>query len=79
MVEECNILISYRFDYFLVMLNLKFNEFKYGKGFWKCYNFLLQDIEYIEVIQQIVLNIKVYYFLFIYNKSNIENIIDDEI
>lgn len=33
MVEECNILISYRFDYFLVMLNLKFNEFKYGKGF----------------------------------------------
>lgn len=79
MIEECNILISYRFDYFLVMLDLKFNEFKYGKGFWKFNSFFLQDIEYIEVIQQIVLNIKVYYFLFIYNKSNIENIIDEEI
>lgn len=79
MVEECNILTSYRSDHSPVMLNLKFNEFKHGKGLWKCYNSLLQDIEYIEAIQQIVSNKKAYYSLPIYNKSNIENITDGEI
>lgn len=38
MVEECNILTSYRSDHSPVMLNLKFNEFKHGKGLWKFNN-----------------------------------------
>lgn len=79
MVEECNILTSYRSDHSPVMLNLKFDEFKHSKGLWKFNNSLLQDIEYIEAIRQIVSNIKAYYSLPIYNKSNIENITDEEI
>lgn len=79
MIEECNILTSYRSDHSPVMLDLKFNEFKHGKGLWKFNSSFLQDIEYIEAIQQIVSNIKAYYSLPIYNKSNIENITDEEI
>lgn len=79
MIEECNILTSYRSDHSPVMLDLKFNEFKHGKGLWKYNSSFLQDIEYIEAIQQIVSNIKAYYSLPIYNKSNIENITDEEI
>lgn len=54
MVEECNILTCYRSDHMHspVMLNLKFNEFKHGKGLWKFNDSLLQDIEYLEAFNR---------------------------
>ena len=79
MVKECNILTSYKSDHSAIRLCLKLNEFKHGKGLWKFYNSLLYDIDYLEIINQIIKKITRDYALPVFNIENLENIPNAEI
>jgi hypothetical protein len=36
----------------IIILKLKFDDFKHGKGIWKHNNSLLKDLNYLEAIKQ---------------------------
>jgi len=70
---------SYQSDHSIVILTLKFNDFKHGKGLWKHNNMFLSDINYINTINDKIIEIKKQYMLPVYNTDNIETIPDQEI
>ena len=52
---------SYRSDHSMVILSIKLQEFKKGKGLWKFNNSLLYNKEYVEVVKKTISNIKQQY------------------
>ena len=70
---------SHRSDHSLVILNLSFQKFKPGRGLWKFNNSLLYDKEYIDLINEKILEIKKQYIIPVYNYQNIEQIDNREI
>ena len=60
-------------------MSLKLNEFRHGKGLWKFNNSLLQDTDYLELINNVIDNTKEQYAAFIYNRNNLNDIPDNEI
>lgn len=78
-VVNCDIGISYRSDHSMVTLEIKFFDIKTGKSLWKHNNSLLNDIEYINTINNKIKEIKQQYALPVYNLDNLDNIPDDEI
>ena len=67
------------FYHSIVILEIDFLEFKKGKPLWKHNNSLLQDIEYINLINDKITEIKTQYALPVYNMENIKNTPDNEI
>ena len=63
----------------MVILNISFNNFKHGKGLWKHNNSLLNDINYINTINDKIEEIKKQYALPVYDLNNIEHITNDEL
>ena len=57
-VQNCDILSSYKSDHSPVLLNLKCNDFKHGKGLWKFNNSLLKQQKYLDTINEVIKNIK---------------------
>lgn len=57
-VKSCDILCSYRSDHSAVMLNLHFSVFKHGKGLWKFNNALLNEPQFIKMINNHIKEIK---------------------
>ena len=52
-VKTSDIDFGYRSDHSFPKLVLKFNEFKHGKGLWKFNNALLNDPEFLNIINHI--------------------------
>ena len=78
-IHKCNIENSYRSDHSIIILNIAFNTFQKGRPLWKHNNSLLKEIEYLEVINKKIKEIKVQYAIPVYNIENIENIPNDKI
>ncbi|MEW8544166.1 MAG: endonuclease/exonuclease/phosphatase family protein, partial [Candidatus Thiodiazotropha sp.] len=78
-VNKCDIGISYRSDHSLVMLELSFQDIIKGKPLWKHNNSLLNDIDYINTINDKIKQVKQQYALPVYNLENIDNIPNEEI
>lgn len=78
-VKKCDILTSFRSDHSPIMLVLKLNEFKHGKGLWKFNNSLLNIPEYVQSINNHIDEIKKQYALPIYNRENILDLPDSKI
>ena len=78
-VKKCTIENSYRSDHSPVILGLCFNKFIKGKPLWKFNNSLLKDIEYLNIINKKIDEVKLQYSLPVYNFENLQNIPDSEI
>ena len=78
-VKTSDIDFGYRSDHSFPKLVLKFNEFKHGKGLWKYNNALLNDPEFLNIINQCILDTKIQCCAPVYNYENIGNIPEDEI
>ena len=57
LVENCMIKPGYRSDHSIVLLELKFNPFKRGRGLWKFNNNLLTDKEYVLKVKETIQSI----------------------
>lgn len=79
MVQESDILSSYKSDHSPVLLTLKIGNFTHGKGLWKFNNSLLHDSDYIKTINTIIMKIKENYALPVYSRNGISTISDSEI
>ena len=73
-LRNCDIDISYRSDHSIIVLELQFSYQKHGKGYWKFNNSLLNDIEYVNLINKKINNVILQYSLPVYNRENIINI-----
>ena len=74
LLRNCDIDISYRSDHSIIVLELQFSNQKHGKGYWKFNNSLLNDIEYVNLINKKINNVILQYSLPVYNRENIINI-----
>lgn len=54
LVENCVIKPGYRSDHSIVLLEIKFNPFKRGRGLWKFNNSLLTDKEYVSKVKETI-------------------------
>ena len=63
----------------MVILNLTFTPFKKGKPLWKHNNSLLQNIDYLTIINEKINDVKIQYSLPVYKTENIKNIPNDKI
>lgn len=77
--EKVTIEPSYRSDHSMIILELKFSQFKKGKGLWKHNNSLLQDLEYLRTINDKITEIKKQYAIPVYDFDNINKIPNNEI
>ena len=78
-ITTCNIEASYRSDHSMVVLKCNFNQFVKGKPLWKLNNSLLSDINYLNIINEKIKEIKAQYAIPIYNLDNIDNISNEDI
>merc|ERR1712074_9970 len=78
-VDKCTIEPSYRSDHSIIILNIAFNSFIPGHPLWKHNNSLLTDIEYLNIINNKIHEIKCQYALPIYNLENLNLIPDSEL
>ena len=70
---------GYRTDHSMIKLHLNINPFTRGKGTWKFNCNLLQDIQYVNIINELIENEKIQYALPIYNPSKIKEIDNNEL
>ena len=70
---------SYRSDHSSISISIKLNNFTLGKGFWKFNATLLADLDYLNMINNVIENTKVEYAIPVYNLDNIKNIPNSEL
>ena len=63
----------------MIILDISFVQFQKGKPLWKHNNSLLNDKDYIEIINNKIDKVKKKYALPVYNMDQINNIPDDQI
>ena len=63
----------------MIILDISFAQFQKGKPLWKHNNSLLNDKDYIEIINNKIDEVKKQYALPVYNMDQINNIPDDQI
>ena len=73
-LRNCDIDISYKSDHSIIVLELLFSNQIHGKGYWKFNNSLLNDIEYVDLINEKINNVILQYSLPVYNGEHIINI-----
>ena len=85
-LKDSNIESSYRSDHSIINLHLVFNDFKRGKGLWKFNNSLLKDVQYLNIINEKILETKRQYCNYPQNvkindipDSDLELNIDDQL
>lgn len=54
LLHSVSILPGYRTDHSIIELQLKFNNFTKGKGFWRFNNFLLRDPTYVQKVKDTI-------------------------
>ena len=60
-VENFTIKPGYRSDHSAVIVELKFNSFERGRGFWKFNNSLLTDKIYVDKVKETIERLKIQY------------------
>lgn len=78
-INKCDIGISYRSDHSMVILEVNFYEIVKGKSLWKHNNSLLNDSDYVNIINDKIKEVKMQYALPVYNLDDIDYIPDEEI
>ena len=78
-VRKSDIESGYRSDHSMVILELNFTNFKQGRSYWKHNNSLLSDIDYVNQINEKILDVKRQYALPVYNLEDLDNIPNEEI
>jgi hypothetical protein len=78
-VRECEIDISYKSDHSPILLKLCISPREHGKGLWKFNNSLLNDIDYINCINNKIDEIIKQYCLPIYNLNNVLTVNKEDI
>ena len=78
-INKTSIEESYRSDHSMILLDISFVKFQKGKTLLKHNNSLLQDINYLQVIKDKIIDVKKQYAIPIYNIENIHKIPDNEI
>ena len=78
-IKDCKICPGYRSDHSIITLEMRKNEFKRDRQFWKFNNSLLNDKVYVQSIKELINNIKGQYALPIYNLENLDLIPLEEI
>ena len=78
-VKKSEIWPSYRSDHSMVTLELNFTNFIQGKSYWKHNSSLLSDIEYLNIINEKIKEVKRQYALPIYDLEGIDNIPDEDL
>ena len=73
-INSCTIEPSYRSDHSIIILKCNFTQFVKGKPLWKFNYSLLSDINYLNIINEKIIEIKTQYAIPIYNIDNINNI-----
>ena len=63
----------------MIILDVSYVQFQKGKPLWKHNNSLLNDKDYIEIINNKIDEVKNQYALPVYNMDQINNIPDDQI
>ena len=66
-VRKCDIDISYRSDHSIIVLDICFSHVSHGKGLWKFNNALLHDLEFLDIINKKIDEIKLQYSLPVYD------------
>ena len=72
-IEKCSIQPGYRSDHSIVEMQIALNNFKQGKGLWKFNNSLLQNNEYLNLVNRLIKEEKLNYALPVYNFDFLEN------
>ena len=72
--EQSDIIPGYRSDHSIITLELRLNNFKCGKGFWKFNNSLIKDDVYIKKVKKVISETINEYLLIPYNRANIAEI-----
>ena len=67
LLSECRIIPGYRSDHSIVEMDIEISDFKRGKGLWKFNCNLLKNIDYLNIVNQIIQEIKVEYAVPVYN------------
>ena len=78
-ISSSDILPSYRSDHNPITMSFNFNHFTVGKVMWKFNKSLLNDIEYVNSINDLIDQVKSEYMVPIYNIDNISNISNSEL
>ena len=79
MLRNSEIESGYRSDHSVVILELNFTNFKQGRPYSKCNNSLLSDIDYINQINEKILEVKQQYALPVYNQEDLDKLPNEEI
>ena len=74
-VTEADIIAGYRTDYNDITLKLKLFDNIRGKGYWKFNNSLLKDNEYVDIVNQTIIEVKDTYKI----NDNIKNANDNTV
>ena len=72
-IEKCSIQPGYHSDHSIVEMQIALNNFKQGKGLWKFNNSLLQNNEYLNLVNRLIKEEKLNYALPVYNFDFLEN------
>ena len=67
LIKNCEISISYRSDHSILKLEIMLNKFERGKGIWKFNNSLLENPEYLQLINNIIEDQKMQYAVPVYD------------
>ena len=78
LVQHSKIVPGYKSDHSIVTLKLLLNKFTRGKGIWKFNCSLLKNIEYLEKINQVIMEEKIKYAIPIYNLEKLHSINDSD-
>ena len=79
-IVDVKIIPGYRSDHSIATIGLKFDTVKKkNKQYWKFNNSLLKDKEYVDIIKQLIFDIKKQYAVPVYNFNFIKDILDEHI
>ena len=78
-VKGLKVLSGYRSDHSMVFLALDSNTKKRARQFWKFNNALLKDIEYMQLIKQVIKDVKRQYVALVYDMDKTDTIPDEDI
>ena len=78
-ILSCNIKPSYRSDHSAVEIIIILDDFKKGKGTWKLNCSLLKNKEYLEQVNNLINELKSENAVPVYNRDNLNNILDSNI
>ena len=53
LIDKCDIKAGYWLDHSIISMDMVFNNFIIGKGFWKFNNSLLKKKDYLKLIKEI--------------------------